>query len=150
MTEAAAVVIRRPSPSDQNAVCDLAGRFATSFTVEEAAFSTGFGELMSEPSACFFVADLEGVVIGYVLGFDHQTFFANGRVAWVEEIMVAEHLRGRGVGRKLMQAFEDWARQRNCRLAALATRRAAEFYRRLDYVESAIYFRKLFSCLIPG
>jgi GNAT superfamily N-acetyltransferase len=140
-----AVIIRAPLADDQAAVCALARRFATSFTVAEAAFSAAFTEVLIDPAACFRVAEKQGVLVGYILGFDHQTFFANGRVAWVEEIMVGENLRGQGVGRKLMQTFEDWARQRHCRLLALATRRAAGFYRSLEHVESAIYFRKLLS-----
>jgi GNAT superfamily N-acetyltransferase len=138
-----AVVIRAPLADDETAVCALTRRFATSFTVAQAAFSTAFAEVLIDPAACFRVADKQGVVVGYVLGFDHQTFFASGRVAWVEEIIVAENLRGLGVGRTLMQTFENWARQRDCRLVALATRRAAGFYRSLEYVESATYFRKL-------
>jgi hypothetical protein len=42
-----------------------------------------------------------------------------------------------------MNAFEAWAVTEGCALVALATRRAAPFYRALDYEESAAYFRKL-------
>jgi hypothetical protein len=42
-----------------------------------------------------------------------------------------------------MDAFEQWAAGQGCALVALATRRAAPFYRALGYEESAIYFRKL-------
>ncbi len=138
-----AVIIRAPSADDETAVWALARRFATSFTVAEAAFSAAFAEVVVDPAACCRVAEKQGVLVGYVLGFDHQTFFASGRVAWVEEIMIAEDLRGRGIGRTLMHSFENWARQRDCRLVALATRRAMGFYRSLEYVESATYFRKL-------
>ena len=72
-----------------------------------------------------------------------MTFFANGKVAWVEEIMVGSSRRKAGVGRALMTAFEEWSANRGAKLVALATRRAAEFYRALGYEESAIYFRKL-------
>jgi GNAT superfamily N-acetyltransferase len=78
-----------------------------------------------------------------VLGFEHLTLFANGRVAWVEELMVDESLRRQGLGRQLMDAFTEWVRSRHCRLVALATRRAAPFYQALGYEESATYFRKL-------
>jgi GNAT superfamily N-acetyltransferase len=47
------------------------------------------------------------------------------------------------IGRALMIAFEQWAADRGCVLIALATRRAAPFYRSLGYEESAIYHRKL-------
>lgn len=42
-----------------------------------------------------------------------------------------------------MAAFERHAADRGCRLVALATRRAAPFYRALGYQESAAYFRKV-------
>jgi hypothetical protein len=43
----------------------------------------------------------------------------------------------------LMSAFEQWAAAQGCALIALATRRAAPFYRALGYEESATYFRKV-------
>jgi hypothetical protein len=36
-------------------------------------------------------------VIGYLLGFVHATSYANGPVAWVEEITVSEVYRQQGV-----------------------------------------------------
>lgn len=60
--------------------------------------------------------------LGYLLGFRHLTFFANGPAAWVEEIFVRGQERGRGIGRELMSAFEQWAATRGCMLVALATR----------------------------
>ncbi len=88
------------------------------------------------------VAQSSGSLVGYVLGTTHPAFYANGSVAWVEEIMVEESLRRQGVGRLLMERFEGWARTRNCRLVALATRRAADFYKGIGYAESATYFKK--------
>ena len=42
-------------------------------------------------------ADGRGV-LGYLLGFRHLTFYANGPVAWVEEVVVRRRDRGLGVG----------------------------------------------------
>jgi GNAT superfamily N-acetyltransferase len=64
-------------------------------------------------------------------------------VGWVEEIVVRGHDRGQGIGGALMSAFEHWAAAQGCALVALATRRAAPFYRALGYAESATYFRKV-------
>jgi GNAT superfamily N-acetyltransferase len=64
-------------------------------------------------------------------------------VGWVEEIGVNSGHRGDGVGRALMTAFEHWAAGHDCTLVALATRRAAPFYRALGYEESAVYLRKI-------
>jgi GNAT superfamily N-acetyltransferase len=135
--------IRTAQHADAEAVLGLAKPFATSFIVDEQAFYRTFSELLASPQAHLAVAEADQQLVGYVLGFDHSTFFANGRVAWVEELMVSERFRRQGIGQLLMQEFEMWAAQRGNKLVALATRRAAPFYTALRYEESAMYFRKL-------
>ncbi len=136
------IVTRRAEPQDGPALFLLARAFATSFVVEQAAFERTLAELLTHPEAFLAVAEVDGEVAGYVLGFDHLTFFANGRVAWVEEITVGEPYRRQGIGRRLMEAFEAWATGRESKMIALATRRAADFYGALGYEEAAAYFRK--------
>jgi GNAT superfamily N-acetyltransferase len=135
--------IRTAQHIDAEAILALAKPFATSFVVDDQAFYRAFSELLASPQAHLAVAEADRQLFGYVLGFDHETFFANGRVAWVEEIMVSELFRRQGIGQLLMQEFETWAVQRGSKLVALATRRAAPFYKALGYEESAMYFRKL-------
>lgn len=134
--------IRLARSEDASILLDLAKELATSFAVEDASFHQTLRALLSDQSAYLAVAE-EDVVVGYILGFDHLTFFANGRAAWVEEIMVRQGNRRSGVGRLLMQSFEAWAKARDAKLIALATRRAALFYAALGYEESATYFRKV-------
>ena len=135
--------IRPAELTDSDALFSLASAFATSFSVERTAFGTSLSELLQSPAAFLAVASDGGRVVGYVLGFDHHTLYANGRVSWVEEIMVSEDVRRRGIGRQLMESFEQWTRNRQSKLIALATRRAARFYKSLGYEESATYFRRL-------
>ena len=137
------IAIRRAQRADAAAILALARPFATSFVVDDQAFHHAFAALLTSPQAHLVVAENTPQVVGYALGFEHYTFYANGRVAWVEEIMVSEALRRQGIGQRLMQEFEAWAVARGCRLVALATRRAAAFYQALGYEESATYFRKL-------
>jgi len=138
--------IRPAAAADAGAVAGLAGELAQSFTFSRASFDANYAALLAAGHACVLVADADGDCLGYLLGFEHLTFYANGRVAWAEEVFVRGDLRGRGIGRALMTAFEDWAQRRGCVLVALATRRAAPFYRALGYQESAAYLRKL----LPG
>jgi GNAT superfamily N-acetyltransferase len=63
-------------------------------------------------------------------------------VSWVEEIMVQAEFRRHKVGQALMEHFEAWAKSRESKLVALATRRASAFYTALGYEDSAVYFRK--------
>jgi GNAT superfamily N-acetyltransferase len=135
--------IRPARAADEGAILSLARPFATSFAIDERAFHRAYGELLTSTEALVLVAESESAIVGYLLGFDHPTFYANGRVAWVEELMVGEAWRRQRVGASLMRAFEDWARGRGCRLVALATRRAAAFYTATGYEESATFFRKL-------
>jgi len=138
-----AVVIRPATAADADALFPLAAALSSSFAVERGAFDRSLHALVADDSAALLVAEIGDALGGYLLGFDHFTFYANGRVAWIEEILVVETARRGGIGAALDAAFESWARDRGCRLVALATRRAAPFYLACGYEESASYFRKL-------
>lgn len=137
------VQIRRGGPDDAAAVAELAGELAQSFAFAPKQFSRNYPALLGSTDACVLVADTGTGLAGYLLGFCHLTFYANGPVGWVEEVLVRGEVRGHGVGRGLMTEFEQWARGRGCTLVALATRRAAPFYAALGYEPSATYFRKV-------
>ena len=136
-------MIRRATAADADAIFTLLCQFATSFRPERQSFDLCLRELLAEESAWLAVAESGAAVIGYCLGFDHVAFYANGRVGWLEEITVEPELRRKGVGRALMNAFEQWAGARGAILVGLATRRAAPFYTALGYEESAMYYRKV-------
>lgn len=143
-------MIRAAVPADEGQVAVLAAALAQSFPFSPAAFAASYPALLAAPDACLLVADTGAApgpvsksLAGYLLGFRHLTFFAGGPVGWVEEVLVTEAGRGQGTGRALMATFEQWAAEHGCALVALATRRAAPFYRALGYEESAAYFRKL-------
>ncbi len=135
--------IREVLEQDRDSLFELSQQFATSFTVERQAFDVSFSELLGAQDSKLMVAEISGKVVGYCLAFDHPAFFANGRVTWVEEIMVSPDTRRNGIGRQLMAAIERWAASRNSGMVALATRRASDFYGALGYSESATYFRKV-------
>jgi GNAT superfamily N-acetyltransferase len=135
--------IRHARAGDIDGVAALAAELALSFEFSPEQFRLGYPALLAADGACLLLAVDASECAGYLLGFRHLTFYANGPVAWVEEVVVRGGDRGRGIGRALMSAFEGWAAAERCALVALATRRAAPFYRALGYEESAVYFRKL-------
>ena len=135
--------IRQATATDADSLFALAGQLATSFRPERQSFDRCLEEFLTDESAWIGVAERQGEVVGYCLGFDHYAFYANGRVSWVEEIMVTAELQRHGIGAALMTAFEAWATLRGSKLIALATRRAAPFYAALGYEESAVFFRKV-------
>ena len=135
--------VRPAEDGDLAAVAGLAGELAQSFAFSEERFRASYPCLLAEHGARLLLAADGQEILGYLLGFRHLTFYANGPVAWVEEVVVRPGDRGRGVGGALMSAFEQWAAGEECALVALATRRAAPFYRAVGYEESAVYFRKV-------
>jgi GNAT superfamily N-acetyltransferase len=137
------VLIRAARRDDNERVWPLTRAFATSFRPERAAFDASWAQLIGDPRTLLLVAETtEPSIVGYLLGNSHLTFFANGPVAWVEELMVDENNRRSGVGRRLMERAEEWARSTGAAYLALASRRAGSFYLALDYEDSAVYYRK--------
>lgn len=134
--------IRRAGPADEAQLFDLTKDFATTFVPELELFSRSFQHLLYQEDAALIVAERAQELTGYLLGFDHYSLSTDGRISWVEELMVREDCRRLGLGRQLMGSFEEWARQRDSQMIALATRRAAPFYQAIGYEQSAVYFRK--------
>jgi GNAT superfamily N-acetyltransferase len=138
------VLIRAATEGDAPAVKNLASSLATTFIMDDTAFEESFVRIKGGEDAQILVAvDELGLIVGYLLGFVHDTFFANGPVAWIEEMYVTDTSRQSGVGRALAREFETWARAREAHLVAVATRRAALFYAAIGYEESATYFRRM-------
>lgn len=136
--------IRRATIVDADSVKNLARSLATSFDFDDAAFNETFYRIKDDEHVCLLVSNHEsGAIDGYLLGFTHDAFFANGTIAWIEEMYVIEAMRRNAVGLALETEFERWAKDRGANLVALATRRAAPFYSTIGYEESATYFRKL-------
>ena len=143
----AAIDVRDAVAADRDSVWPLTRDFATSFATSRAAFDEAFAVLLDEPNSLVLVADRsESGIVGYLLASSHMTLFANGPVAWVEELMVDEAVRGGGIGRQLMTRAEAWARAQGAGYLALASRRAGPFYETLGYEDSAVFFRKMLAC----
>jgi GNAT superfamily N-acetyltransferase len=134
---------RLATEADAEQLFPMARQLATSFEVDRDGFDQVLAESLTGDHCAVFVAEDDDAIHGYLLGFDHPAFFANGRVAWVEEVFVAEQSRRRGIGAMLMRTFEQWSLERDVKVVALATRRAAPLYLALGYEDSATYFRKL-------
>lgn len=141
--------IRQAGAGDADDIAGLAAELAQSFPFSPEKFRASYPALLGTDGACLLVAEDGRAHLGYLLGFRHLTFYANGPVGWVEELIVRNSDRGHGIGKELMSAFEQWAAAQGCALIALATRRAAPFYRALGYEESATYFRKVTGSQTP-
>lgn len=142
-TPAKAFCVVRPAlEKDEESVFALAAQLSAKFTVERAVFAASFAVLIRTEDVYLRVVEEKGRVIAYLLGWSRLAFYANGPVAWVQEIVVDPPHRRGGVGKQLMTDFESWAAKSGCRLISLATRGASDFYQTLGYRESATYYKK--------
>jgi GNAT superfamily N-acetyltransferase len=139
------VGIRAASVDDTEALFPLAREMATTFVPTDVAFVESLSRLSADPNAMLIVAEENATrrLVGYLLGFRHDTFFADGPVGWVEELYVRPEARRGGIGVTLMEAFERWAWASGASMVALATRRAEKFYEAIGYEASAVYVRKV-------
>ena len=142
------VRVRRADLSDADGIWPLVSAFATTFSPHERAFRASLPRVLADDRALVVVADDGHTIVGYLCASAHLTFLADGEVAWVEELMVAEPRRRTGVGAALMACAEAWADERGAAYVSLASRRAGAFYAALGYEESATFYRKM--CTTPG
>jgi GNAT superfamily N-acetyltransferase len=120
----------------------LPQELTTAFPSDHAAFGPTYSSVLQNPSARLLVAEQDGHIVGYLLGYPHSTFRA-GAEAWrVEELCVSPAHHRTSLGRALMGAFEEQARAHGAKLVCLITGKAVEFYRAIDTSSAPSIFAK--------
>ncbi len=105
--------------------------------------------ILQRSSDRLYVAELDNNVVGYIHGSDYECTYS-GSLKNIMAIAVFEECRGKGVGKALLKAIEDWAKQDGCvgvRLVSGSDRvNAHEFYLRCGYNQRKVQknFFKLF------
>jgi GNAT superfamily N-acetyltransferase len=147
--------VRPYRPDDREAVLRLADRLAIGVAPwrDAGAILTavrgwvrGAIEATAGPGAVLVAEDARGVVVGFV-SVEPGRHWSGQEQAYVGELIVAEAAEGRGVGRALMEAAEEWARGRGYGMLVLETgaanARARAFYARLGYAEEDVRLTKI-------
>lgn len=81
-----------------------------------------------------FVAEVDGELAGSCLFVREEIEPLHDVSPWLAGLVVAEHHRGRGLGRMLIEAVETHARSANCRELYLYTDAAVALYARLGWI----------------
>ena len=93
-------------------------------------------ENLDPNNECVFVADVSGKVVGYVHVIKFNTLYYKS-MANIQGMVVAKEHQRKGYGKELMNAAEDWARERNIEMIRLNSGfvrpEAHEFYRAIGY-----------------
>lgn len=134
----AATRIRRATAEDVEALVRLLGALfsiESDFRPDPARQRVGLGLMLLEPGRrCVLVAEEAGAVVGMVSAQLVVSTAEGALSALVEDMVVEEGVRGRGVGTLLLRCIENWSRARGAsRLQLLADGDnfpALRFYRR--------------------
>jgi len=134
--------IREAEAADADEVFSLANQLDAAREIERDAFDRVFPELIADDASCCLVAATGEQINGYVCGYSHLALHANGLMAYLDEMVVAEELRHSGIGKQLVEGFESWAVERGCGRAALAAAEAGPFYESLGYEQAGDHYEK--------
>ncbi len=134
----ASVIVRKATATDCPRMMELIHELAVyerapeEVTVDQQHFvQSGFG---SNPVWWAFVAEEDGLVQGFALYYIRYSTWKGQRM-YLEDILVTEQARGRGLGEKLMKALIEEAKER--RFNGIT-------WQVLDWNEPAINFYKKF------
>jgi GNAT superfamily N-acetyltransferase len=99
------------------------------------------------------VAEMDGVLVGILVGFATEHFFSDARYASDLVIYVHPDYRGSTAAIRLMATFEGWARARGCvelRIGAatgINPEKTDRFYKGIGYRECGVQYSKTISPL---
>lgn len=138
-------IVRLADEGDVPAMCGLLGELFTlesGFAPDAARQAAGLGLLLKAGNAAVFVADCGGAVAGMCTIQTLVSTSEGGAAGVVEDVVVGEAFRGRGMGTALIEAARSWARGRRLtRLQLLAdsgNEAALGFYRGVGWERTAL------------
>lgn len=145
-TSPADLSIRPARVDDADRVFALLKQLASSYAPDRDAFDETFALLVDEVESSLLVVceNSRGVVDGYALTTISPLLYTNGSSAQLQELVVDDDARGRGIGTSLIEHIEASCRARNVKQLTVASRRSADFYERLGYTSTADFLKRTF------
>lgn len=106
-----------------------------------------YNEILKDEKYLLLVAKEEGEIVGSALGVCCLLLALDGgRFLAIEDVIVKEELRGRGVGKKLMENLDEFAIKNNCVYSIVVSsahrKNAHKFYENIGFTEDVVGFRK--------
>lgn len=139
------VSIRIAAPTDLDSLVSL---LAALFSIEQdfvfdaSRQRRGLELMLENERGCVLVAEGQGQVIGMCTGQVAISTAEGGPALLVEDVIVLEQWRGKGVGRQLLENLGAWAREQGIeRFQLLADRNngpALDFYEALGWQATAL------------
>jgi GNAT superfamily N-acetyltransferase len=135
MVDVSGIEIRPSRAEDHGRMAELAGQLGYPSTGEDIA--KRLAGMEGRRDYAVFVAQLaSGELAGWIGVFIYRCVEADWR-AEISGLVVDERVRSQGIGPKLLERAEEWARERGCAAIGLRSNvirdRAHGFYERLGY-----------------
>jgi GNAT superfamily N-acetyltransferase len=113
------VSIRPATAADESAVLDLMQELFEPPGIKPDDYSreraqAGFQKYIEDESGDVLLAEAGGALVGLASVFVDIRSIRFGMRCWLEDLIVASAQRSTGVGRQLLEAATDWARERGC------------------------------------
>ena len=103
----------------------------------------------AEGGAVFLAVGPDGAALGLMSVASHSTIHAEAPVAYITALVTSAAARGKGVGRAMVSAAEQWAREKGCvRISVTSAEHRADahaFYPRCGMPYSGRRFSKTLS-----
>ena len=145
--------IRPAQDTDCDAVLALIAELARDdrgADVDEGAVTAAIRSCISGSDRTIFIAEGDTGLIGYIAVHWVPFPMLGGTEGYISDLIVARARRGEGVGRRLVAAAEDRARELGCVRLMLNNRVAAESYKRAFYPKLGFRIRDEFANLVKS
>ena len=135
-----AITIREPSAADAPALSRLMGELGYPSAAEE--IPARLTALRRHPGVLTLVAELNGRVVGAMTTHVYPAIHMSAPTAQLTVLVVADELRGRGIGRQLVERAEAFAREHGATKISLTSAihrvEAHQFYKLLGYEHTGV------------
>jgi GNAT superfamily N-acetyltransferase len=140
------LIVRKATLKDARQLSRLNSQLGYPYTAEKVKIK--LKQLLNDKDHLILVATPpDGLVRGWIHGHVYRLFYTD-KMAEISGLVVDKNCRGGGIGKKLMQEVELWAKIKGCRFVNLRTniirKEAHIFYEKLGYknIKTQFTFRK--------
>lgn len=141
------ITIRRGQAEDANRLFSLASQYTTGREpINSAEFTIALDNILryrDQETNVLFVAEKDGIVVGYSLMTVSRLLHAPGLTAHLQEIVVDTAERGQGIGDRLVAACEFYCMGRGVRQLSAVTSHIGNFYAHRGFEGIGQHYRKI-------
>lgn len=140
------IVIERATDADFDDVVSLLHQLWSDKELDSKALFPVYLSGVNDHGRAYLVARAGAQVAGFACIAIKNNLWVAGNFAYIDELVVDEVFRGRGIGTRLMEEMILIANERGCKKIELDSAfhrvRAHEFYRNLGFVKRSFVFSK--------